>query len=445
MPNSKGQLMSRIALGIDISKKDFTYTLAGQLADSKFFLGSGKYPNTTKGFENVYEQCKKLLKTGDLTSVFVPMEATGVYHENARQFFYDAGMQVIEVLPNKSKAFSKALNLKTKNDAVDAKMLATYGLTMTEERLWKPFSASYLILRAITRHRESLTVAQTKLKNKHHATVSSFKPCQYVLDSEIAEITHLSQSIKNIDKELKRIVKQDPEVKALYDRLQTIPGVGPLTALVLLAETNGFKGFTSRRQLVSYAGLDVVERSSGTSVKSEHHISKRGNAHIRRILFNGAGCFIEKDNAAEKLYSRLKVNGDAWGRVPVMRKMLTIAYALIKTEKDFDPALRYVGTKLVDIETGEVVESMSQTSESVLNVEKPNIENTTPQDRTDGIGENEKPTEEEGTEEEGTSSKSTDAQVGKAKASVNKDDYSRGQDSQKLAETAFEEKSKEDG
>jgi transposase len=444
MSNSKVQPMSRIALGIDMSKADFTFTLLGQLADSKVVIGSGKYLNTTKGLENTYQQCKKLLKTDDLSCVVVTMEATGVYHENARQFFYDAGMPVIEVLPNKSKAFSKVLNLKTKNDAVDAKMLAMYGLTMTDERPWKPFSSSYVSLKSITRHRQALTVAQTRLKNKHHATKSSYKPSQFVLDSEIAEIDHLTKSIEDIDKELKRIVGENLEVKVLYDRLQTIPGIGPTTALVLLAETNGFKGFTSRRQLVSYAGFDVVERTSGTSVKSEHHISKRGNARIRRILYNGAGHFIKQDNAAQRLYSRLSVNGDALGRVPVMRKMLTIAYALVKTGKDFDPALRHIGSKLVNIETGEVIVSERQNMEPVLNAEKANIENTVPQSSPDDLGEKVTPTLEEGTEEEVISPKSTDEQAGKTIASVNKESLIEPKPQIKT-ETLTEAVTKEDG
>jgi transposase len=382
------ELMLRVSLGIDVSKAKLNFTLSGQTKESKHFFGSGEYPNTPNGFQKIIEFCKKHLKTDDLSFVFVILEATGVYHQCARQFLYDSGLKVIEVLPNKSKAFTKVVNVKTKNDIVDAKVLSIYGLTMTEERLWKPFSTCYDALKALTRHRESLTIACTRLKNKHHATMSAYKPNEFVLDSEKSEIAHFTKSIKTTDTELTRIVKENLDVKVLFDRLQTIPGIGPTTALVLLAETNGFKDFTSRRQLVSYAGLDVVERSSGKSVKSEHHISKRGNAHIRRILYNGAAHFAQKDEAAEKLKTRLGVDGDAKGRVPVMRKMLTIALALVKTEKDFDPALRPYGSKLINLQTGEVIQPRSQNAELVPNQKDISTQIATAQETTNTKEEN---------------------------------------------------------
>jgi transposase len=376
------QPMSRVSLGIDVSKAKLDFTLAGQLEGSKVFLGSGQCPNTVKGYEQIIENCSKLLKTQDLSFVFSTVEATGIYHQGVRQYLYDAGLKVVEVLPNKSKAFTKVLNVKTKNDRVDAKMLAIYGLTMTDERLWKPFASCYEDLKSLTRHRETITVASTRLKNKHHATKTSYKPNEFVLEAELAEIAHYKKSIKAIDQELRRIVRENPTVKKSYDLLQTVPGIGPTTALVLLAETNGFKDFTSRRQLVSYAGLDVVERTSGNKVLSENHISKRGNAHIRRILYNGAGHFAQKDKAAGKLYNRLKVDGDAKGRVPVMRKVLTVAYGVFKTGKAFDPALRHIGGKQVDIETGEVLEPGCQKAESVVTPEKTSVENVAPQKPT---------------------------------------------------------------
>ncbi|WP_257984719.1 IS110 family transposase, partial [Psychroflexus sp. MES1-P1E] len=73
------------------------------------------------------------------------------------------------------------------------------------------------------------------------------------------------------------LLKSHPEVKTRVDNICTIPRVGELTAVTVLAETNGFELIRNKKQLTSYAGFDVKEKQSGTSVKGKPRISKRGN------------------------------------------------------------------------------------------------------------------------------------------------------------------------
>ena len=79
-------------------------------------------------------------------------------------------------------------------------------------------------------------------------------------------------------------MKEDPEMKQLLIILCSIPGVGLLTAATVLAETNGFDLIRNKRQLTSYAGLDVKEKQSGTSVKGKPRISKKGNKYLRKAM-----------------------------------------------------------------------------------------------------------------------------------------------------------------
>jgi transposase len=350
---------SRISVGIDVGKEKLDFCLVGLQKEEKITLGSGSCPNTRAGHEKIVSDVKKRLKTDDLSSIFFVIESTGVYHEECRNYLYDLDNKVIQVLPNKSKAYAKSLNLKTKNDKVDAKMLAHYGVERIGERLWKPFDPCYLRLKRLTRLRESLVVTRSASKNRLHASKTQSNTDDFDLQILNDHIQHLTKLIKAIDKELARLVVKSPKLKLLHDRLKTIPGYGSLTALVVLAETNGFENFTNRRQLVSYVGFDVIERTSGTSVRGRTRISKRGNSHIRRIFYTGAGHFKKADKAADKLYMRLSVDGDLKARVPIMRKMLVIGFALVKNQTDFDPAVRLIGTKLVSTETGEVINETS--------------------------------------------------------------------------------------
>jgi transposase len=346
---------TRIAVGIDVGKSQLDYCLVGLSGEKKITLGSGNVPNTRAGIEKIVSDTKKRLKTEDLTSIFFIIESTGVYHEECRNYLYKLDYKVIQVLPNKSKAYAKSLNLKTKNDKVDAKMLAHYGVERLGERLWEPFDPCYLRLKRLTRLRESLVVNNSASKNRLHASTTQSDPDDFDLKILNNHIEHLKNSIKEIDKELARLVVKSPKLKVLHDRLKTIPGYGSLTALVVIAETNGFENFTNRRQLVSYVGFDIIERTSGSSVRGRTRISKRGNSHIRRIFYTGAGHFKNADKAAQKLYARLSADGDLKARVPIMRKMLVIGFALIRNKTDFDPAVRLIGNKLVNTETGEVI------------------------------------------------------------------------------------------
>jgi hypothetical protein len=77
-----------------------------------------------------------------------------------------------------------------------------------------------------------------------------------------------------IESEIAEIIKQDAELLKRIGLLTSIPGIGKLTAVIILAETNGFELIRNKKQLVSYAGLDVKEKTSGISVKGKPRISK---------------------------------------------------------------------------------------------------------------------------------------------------------------------------
>ncbi len=93
----------------------------------------------------------------------------------------------------------------------------------------------------------------------------------------------LDKQIESIQKEVARLVESDPELKRKLGHITQIKGVGLMSAVTVIAETNGFTLFENSKQLVSYAGYDVVENQSGKRA-GKTGISKKGNYRIRRIL-----------------------------------------------------------------------------------------------------------------------------------------------------------------
>jgi len=128
-------------------------------------------------------------------------------------------------------------------------------------------------------------------------------------------------------------------LKEKIDILSSIKGAGELTAATIIGETNGFALFENYKQLVSYAGYDVIENQSGDHV-GKTKISKKGNSHIRRILHMAAlNVVTYKVKPFVDLYERVyqRTNVKMKGYVAVQRKLLVILFALCKKNQKFDP------------------------------------------------------------------------------------------------------------
>ena len=151
--------------------------------------------------------------------------------------------------------------------------------------------------------------------------------------------------------ELKVILSVDDEIKRLVALICTLPGVGLLTAIIVLAETNGFELIRNKRQLVSYAGLDVKEKQSGTSVRGKPRISKKGNRFLRKAMHFPALCAIRHDEKYKAIFARLisKHGIKMKAAVCVQRKMLEMIYTIFKKQEAYD---RMYYQRMAEVQVG---------------------------------------------------------------------------------------------
>ena len=329
----------RYGLGLDISKKEFQACLSKISADEHVkVIATKKFSNTPAGFKLLVDWFTKKLKQKDL-SLKILMEVTGVYHENVLHHLFNLGFQVVLETGKRVKRFKEMLGVKSKNDKLDAKSIAimackNYG------KLWSPISEHIIQIRTTLRHRKSL--------------ISKILQCKNQLEA----LTHSKYAVKDVEKSLKRIIKTlDTQLiaiekkafelasrdKELIEKVEmivdSVKGLGLLTVLTVVAETNGFHDFRNSKQLVSYAGYDIVENQSGRFI-GKTRISKRGNAHIRTILHMGSLCMIRfKIDPFYNFYLRLlKRNGRIKKKamVAVQRKLLILIYTLWNKNEAFD-------------------------------------------------------------------------------------------------------------
>ncbi|WP_345258588.1 transposase, partial [Flaviaesturariibacter amylovorans] len=203
----------------------------------------------------------------------------GCYHEELAFFLHDRGAEVSVVLPNRMSAYLRTLEVKTLTDATCADGICRFSLERSVE-LWQAPQGIYRTLRRLTRERGSIVEERTAVKNELHALRHSHAPLAGTLKRTEARIAFLNNQERQVLQELHALVKSDAEVRQVVMLLCSICGVGELTALTVLGETSGFSLMRSRKQLASFAGFDVVEKQSGTSVRGKTRISKRGNRHL---------------------------------------------------------------------------------------------------------------------------------------------------------------------
>jgi len=322
--------------GIDVAQDELVVCLGKMYDDWTPELYAHKtFANTAKGFISFTEWVTRL------TDVSVPvrfvMEATGVYHESLAYYLDEQGLEVSIVVPNKISNYARTLTVKTVTDKTASEAIARFGLERNLDQ-WSRPKGLFKKLRQLTRERSQLVDERTVLKNQLHAEQAQAEPYKKSIERIKKRIILLDKQEKEILEELRSLIKTDNEMQQLVILLCSLPGIGILTAATVLGETNGFDLIRNKRQLTSYAGLDVKEKQSGTSVKGKPRISKKGNKHLRKAMHMPALAAIGHDERFKAIFARLisKHGIKMKAVVAIQRKLLEMMYTLYKTNKSYD-------------------------------------------------------------------------------------------------------------
>ena len=244
-----------------------------------------------------------------------------------------------------------------KNDRIDAYKLVTLLYLRQLPTVHLP-QADVSAWRALINHRRKLVTQRTQIKNQIRAVLRAFgRRCpfknlwtfrgQVWLSSQVFdeartlmvltlqdELTFFDNKLAAIEKKLDDIARARPTVALL----RTIPGIGPRSAEAILAFTDDVGRFPDRKSFASYFGMTPTEDSSG-GVRRFGHISKRGPSVVRWVLVEAAYVAVRKNAELRKFYERIhRGNKDRKKKaiVAVGRKLLTIAYAMLRDQKPFE-------------------------------------------------------------------------------------------------------------
>lgn len=329
--------MLKYSVGLDVSSKKIDGCISVIDTNQKVIVKSSiVFSNDLKGFKILENWILKHYKEKNIPLV-VCMEATGIYYESCALYLFEKKFNVSVVLPNKAKQYFQAIGLKSKNDTIDARGLAQMGAERCL-RTWQPLAKYFYELRLYTRQHQNLQEQKTVINNQ----LKSLECGMYINNKIVKQLKRLicvfEKQLIELDKLIKDHINSNQDIQIKSNNICKIKGIGILTFATLIAETNGFELFENSKQLVSYAGFDVVENQSGSTF-GRTKISKKGNSRIRRALFMPAFTVITyKQKPFIDLFERTleKHNIKMKSYVAVQKKILTIVYSLWKKNEMYD-------------------------------------------------------------------------------------------------------------
>lgn len=323
-------------LGIDVAQDELVCCFGKMYDDFTPELISHKtFVNSLKGFESLLTWVEKLSDAS--VSVRYVMEATGIYHEKFAYFLNDQGLDLSIILPNKISNYARTLDVKTVTDKTASEAIALFGLERKLDN-WEPPKGVYKKLQQLSRERGQLMDEQTVIKNQLHAESKEARPHENSKQRSNKRLALIKKQIQDIQEEVEELINTNDEVKEIVILLRSIPGIGKITAATILGETNGFNLIRNKRQLTSYAGLDVKEKQSGTSVRGKATISKKGNKQLRKAMHLPALTAIRSDERFKAIFIRLvsKHGVKMKAVVAVQRKLLEMTFTMFKSKTTFD-------------------------------------------------------------------------------------------------------------
>jgi transposase len=311
-------------LGLDIAKAGFEAHLVTAVGKHGVSL-----PNTEAGFAQLAAWLARHRRCAD-GPLHACMEATGNWGLDLAAFLHAAGITVSIVNPRQVKAFGESELSRNKTDRLDAALIARFCRSH-QPAAWTPPAPEMRELRELVRRCAALKAGRTQELNRHKAGLAS-----KVVEASIERmLARFDAEIHEIEAAIRALLAADAALQRNFELLRSIPGLGDVTAAVILAEMPNIAEFTPKG-LAAFTGLSPQEDSSGRR-KGQAGISRMGNAALRSALFLCALSarrhnprltdFVARMTAARKPNKVILI--------ALARKLLVMAHAVIRTQTPF--------------------------------------------------------------------------------------------------------------
>ncbi|MDP2398345.1 MAG: IS110 family transposase [Burkholderiales bacterium] len=314
-------------LGLDVSKAKVDCAL---LLNNK--VKSKVVQNTPEGFNALTQW---LIKYG-ADRVHACCEATGTYSDAIALFLHEQGHIVSVANPAQIAAYAQSQLSRAKTDALDARLILRYCERERPEP-WVPPPAEERLLLALLRDLQDLQTMRQAEANR----LDSAHPS--VRERIERHLQFLAHEIEQLRKKIEQHIDHHDQLRGRRDLLDSVPGLGEHTIPWLIAYLGDGQRFDSAKRAVAFFGLCPKPRQSGSSVRGKTRIAKTGHADLRHALYMPALVAYSRCAAFAPFVQRLKAAGKPPKVIIValMRKLVAIAQAILKSGKPFDPTLHH--------------------------------------------------------------------------------------------------------
>ncbi len=262
-----------------------------------------------------------------LDPALVVLEATGGYELAAVAALAAAGLPVVVVNPRQVRDFGRATGELAKTDRLDARLLALFAERIRPDVRPLADEALEALDALLTRRRQLLEMLLAERNRQGQVFGRGTKAVKQSLKAHIA---YLERELRMTDTELGRAVRESPVWREKEELYRSVPGVGRIVALALLAELPEL-GQLNRKQIAKLAGVAPLARDSGT-LRGKRMIHG-GRASLRASLYMAALVASRRNPVIREFYQRLLAAGKPkkLALTACMRKLLTILNAMART------------------------------------------------------------------------------------------------------------------
>ena len=312
-------------VGIDIAKDKFDVCLLNEAGEAR----QATFANNKQGVNQLHHWLKKQ----GAKQAQVCLEATGIYGDLVAETLHSRNYRVSVVNPARIKAYADSQMRRNKTDALDAALIADYCRTQQPEP-WTPPPPELKELRTLIRHLDDLKQEKQRASNRLD-----------VQNSSEAVIQHLQAQLELLEEQIQHTlclihdhIDRYPDLKRQRDLLDSIPGIGDLTASYLMAELGDIRRFQDVGEVVAFVGLNPRQHQSGKK-QTTHGISRMGRAVLRAALYMPA-IVAKRCNPRLQVWANQLSQRGLTGKqviVALMRKLVHLAYGILKSGRAFDP------------------------------------------------------------------------------------------------------------
>jgi len=311
--------INKIYVGIDVSKKKFDVAFSNSSKAITF-----QYSQTG------LKQFRKMLQ--EIKPDLVCLEATGGLERELVAWMHQYKFDLAVVNPRQIRDFARACGQLAKTDQIDARIIAQFA-QMMQPRIASPLTQNQQEIKDLTARRRQLNQLLVQEKNRLAST-----PDQEIKKMIQQTIRLFEKQIESIQKKLKKLIEADEQAQKKSDIIQSVPGLGETTAMMLIAELPEL-GSLNRKQIARLIGVAPTNRDSGT-LRGKRTIGG-GRVQVRNGLFMPIIVAKKHNPKIKAFYDRLVESGKPKmvALIAAMRKLLTILNVMIREGKKWDKNL----------------------------------------------------------------------------------------------------------